>query len=70
MTEQLMKSDLSGGDLAKDLIWGTKAIAAEIGRSERQAYHMLASGNLPARLVGGRWMASREKLRRHLLGDA
>jgi hypothetical protein len=53
--------------LAKDLLWGVKAIADDIGRSERQAYHMLATGQLPAKQVGGRWLASREKLRRHLL---
>jgi hypothetical protein len=58
------------GDLAKDLLWGVKPIAAEIGRSERAVYHLLSTGQLPAKLVGGRWMASREKLRRHLLGDA
>lgn len=44
------------------LVWGVEAIAALIGRSERQTFHMLASGNLPAKKVGGRWVAHREKL--------
>jgi hypothetical protein len=56
-----------------DLIWGTRDIGREIGRSERQAFHMLASGILPGAKIGGHWVASRAKLRRHieaLLEDA
>ena len=68
MTEQL-KSDLqsrpASHGLAGDLIWGVKAIAIETGRTERQAYHLLATRQLPAQLVGGRWVASRSGLRRH-----
>jgi hypothetical protein len=53
------------GPLSADLIWGVKAIAIETGRTERQAYHLLATRQLPAQLVGGRWVASRSGLRRH-----
>lgn len=45
-----------------DPIWKIKEIAKAIGRSERQTFHLLASGQLPAKKVGGRWVASRQKL--------
>jgi len=46
-----------------DLVWGVKAIAAEINRNERQTFHLLENGHLPAKKVGGRWVSSRTKLR-------
>jgi hypothetical protein len=52
-----------------DLLWGVDAIAAEINRSPRQTYHMLAKGALPARKVGNRWVASRAKLRAYIAGE-
>lgn len=45
-----------------DLIWGISGIAKVIGRTDRQTYDMLASGHLPARQVGNRWVAERSKL--------
>lgn len=45
------------------LAWGCEAIAEEIGRTPRQTFHMLTRGELPAKKVGGRWVASRKKLR-------
>lgn len=45
-----------------DLIWGCKAIAKAIGRTERATYHMLETGDLPGRQVGNRWVASRKAL--------
>nr|WP_095444611.1 hypothetical protein [[Ochrobactrum] quorumnocens] len=45
-----------------DLIWGIKEIAKFIGRSERQAYHLASGGIIPVKQVGGRWVASRQKL--------
>lgn len=45
-----------------DLVWGTEAIAAVIGRTRRQAAEALAKGQLPARKVNGRYVASRRKL--------
>ena len=44
------------------LIWGIAKIARVIGRSDRQTYHLLANGKLPAKLVGGRWVADRDEL--------
>lgn len=45
-----------------ELIWGIEEIGKLIGRTPRQAYHMLVSGNLPAKQVGNRWVAERGKL--------
>jgi hypothetical protein len=46
-----------------DLVWGVRAIAVFIGRTNRQTYEALAKGELPARKVNGRWVASRKALR-------
>ncbi len=53
-----------------DLIWEAEAIAEVIGRTPRQTHHMLAQGLLPARKVGGRWVASRAALTAFFLGEA
>ncbi|MEO5807903.1 DNA-binding protein [Devosia sp.] len=46
-----------------DLLWGCKIIAQVIGCTERKTFHLLESGALPARRVGGtRWVASRKAL--------
>jgi hypothetical protein len=52
-----------------DLVWGARDIARVLGRSERSTFHLLESGHLPARRVGGRWCASRQKLLEALIGD-
>lgn len=53
-----------------DLAWGVGEIAAVVERDERATYHLLARGQLPARKVGGRWVASRARLRAFLMGEA
>ena len=45
-----------------DLVWGATEISKLIGRSTRSTFHMLESGELPAKKVGGRWVAERGKL--------
>ncbi|MGI0525756.1 hypothetical protein ABY43_16355 [Rhizobium giardinii] len=59
-------------NLGKDLLWGVRAIAREIGRTERQTYHMIARGELPVQKVGGRHVGARSRLRALFLpaGDA
>jgi hypothetical protein len=52
-----------------DLLWGADAIAAFIGRSPRQTFHALASGEIPAKKVCGRWCASRAALRAALIAE-
>ena len=45
-----------------DVVWGAAAIGAVINRTERQAFYLLESSNLPAKKIGGLWCASRAKL--------
>ncbi|RWX74452.1 DNA-binding protein [Neorhizobium lilium] len=45
-----------------DLIWGGEEIAKVIGRSPRITFHLLEKGELPAKKVGGRWVAERGQL--------
>jgi len=53
-----------------DLVWGAKNIGAEINKTEKAAFHMLASGKLPAKKIGDQWVASRAALKRHLTVEA
>lgn len=55
---------------AIDLIWGVSAIARVIGRTDRQTFHMVSTGELPARKVGNRWVIERSKLIAHFTEDA
>jgi hypothetical protein len=52
-----------------DLVWEVSEIAKIIKRTDRQTFHLLASGQLPARKVGGRWVAERGKLIRFFMGE-
>jgi hypothetical protein len=46
-----------------DFLWGVAQIAPVIGRTERQANHLLAAGHIKsARKVGGIWFANRDAL--------
>jgi hypothetical protein len=60
---------MSNSDENSDLLWGAEAIGKAIGRSPRAIFHMLEAGLLPAKRVGRRWVASREKLLRAVIGD-
>lgn len=53
-----------------DLVWGATEIAKIIGRSARATFHMLEKGELPAKKVGGRWVAERSKLIAFFMDDA
>ena len=52
-----------------DIVWGCAAIARVIGRTERQTFHLCSKGQLPVEKIGGRWVGSRRRLRRHLTGE-
>lgn len=52
-----------------DLAWGVGEIASVIERDERATYHLLAKGDLPARKVGGKWVASKQRLLAFLSGQ-
>ena len=56
-------------DAAADLVWETKGIAEVIRRTPRQTHYLLSQGALPARIVGGRWVASRRALIECLTGS-
>lgn len=53
---------MENNNSAGDLVWGGSGIAQVIKRTDRQTFHLLESGALPAKKVGGRWVASRRKL--------
>lgn len=60
-----------GAPLDPDMpIWEVKNIAQVIGRTERQTYHLLASGKLPANKVGDRYVSTRRRLLAAVLGEA
>ncbi len=44
-------------------VWGCKAIAKVIGRTERQTYHLLETGRLKAKKYGQIWAADEYALR-------
>lgn len=50
-----------------DLVWGAEAIANEIQVTPRRAFYLLEHGELPAKKVGGRWVAARRSLRSRFL---
>tara|TARA_R110002051_G_scaffold235179_1_gene296613 strand:+ start:7431 stop:7634 length:204 start_codon:yes stop_codon:yes gene_type:complete len=45
-----------------DLVWGAANIGKVINRTPRQAWEALHKGELPARQVNRKWVASRRKL--------
>lgn len=49
-------------DTALDLVWGGEEIAKIISRTPRITFSLLEKGELPAKKVGGRWVAERSKL--------
>lgn len=53
---------MSEADTSLDLVWGGEEIAKVIGRTPRITFSLLEKGHLPAKKVGGRWVAERNKL--------
>jgi hypothetical protein len=47
-----------------DLLWGAEAIGKALDVNPRKAFHLLEKKAIPAKKVGGRWVASRRGLRR------
>jgi len=52
-----------------DLIWGAEAIGREINANRRRTFYLLQQGLIPAQKIGESWVASRQALRRRLLGE-
>jgi hypothetical protein len=58
-------------DSSHPLAWGVDEIAKVIGRTTRQAHHILSRGQIKSvRKVGGKWVANRDALLRELSGGA
>jgi hypothetical protein len=51
-------------------LWGALAIGQAIGRSERQTFHALERGFLPATKVGKSWVTTKRRLLDRILGAA
>ena len=50
-----------------DLLWGAEKIAPAIGRTQRELYHLVATGQLKSvKRIGNRLVASRGALLREL----
>lgn len=49
-------------------VWGAKSIGAQIGRNERQAFHLLERGLIPAEKIGKIWVTTPRRLRNHIAG--
>ena len=47
------------------LIWGCRAIARRIGKSERQTYYLLEQELIPAKKIGREWCTTENALHRH-----
>jgi hypothetical protein len=59
---------MADDDTSTDLVWGGEEIAKVIGRTKRITFSLLEKGELPAKKVGGRWVASKKKLYEFLTG--
>jgi hypothetical protein len=51
-------------EAALGLVWGVKKIGEVIDRNERQTYHLIETGQLPVRMIGGRYCSTLGALRR------
>ena len=52
-----------------ELIWGAANIGRELNLDTRQAFYALERGSIPAKKVGGKWVAERGKLRDFFTGQ-
>ena len=50
-----------------ELVWGAQNIGQVVNLNTRQTFHALETGAIPARKVGGKWVAERGKLREFFL---
>jgi len=53
-----------------DLIWTASQIAGVLNLTPRQCWYLLERGALPARKIGGKWVASRRALLRAVLPNS
>ena len=55
-------SDNAVNSSSLPLLWGASAIAEFLGVSTRTAFHLPDKKHIPARQVGGKWVADRDNL--------
>ena len=55
-------------DMLDQPVWGCESIAEIIRRTPRQTFHLLKRGHLDASRVGGRWVSTRRRLLKHIVG--
>ena len=58
-----MSNDTEKSPHAEVPVWGCKAIAKLIGKSERATFHLLEQRALPAEKIAGQWAALPSRLR-------
>jgi hypothetical protein len=51
-----------------DILWGADAIGAYLNVPRRRAFYILERQLIPARKIGGSWVATRSELRDFLTG--
>jgi hypothetical protein len=49
-------------------LWGAEEIGAEIKKSVKATFHLLAHGRIPATKVGKQWVTTKRRLRDHFAG--
>lgn len=45
-----------------DLLWGVREIGGFLGIDPNKAFRLLKSGELPGRMMGGKWCARKSEL--------
>jgi hypothetical protein len=65
MTNDEVKPALVAATGDDAIAWGAAGIGRVIGRTPRQTIHLLESGRLPAKKVGGYWAARVKALLDH-----
>jgi hypothetical protein len=67
MELKVKSNETSGQDTEHDLIWTGSEIAKVLNLTQRQCWYLLERGALPARKIGGKWVASRRALLKAVL---
>jgi hypothetical protein len=66
MTTATTAQKAESPSIGSDLIWGAEEIGREIGRPTKKVFYLLERGYIPAKKIGGLWVASRATLREYL----
>jgi hypothetical protein len=61
-----LMTNIFESDLAADTLSGASAIAAFLGKTERQTNHLLEKRQIPAFKLGGRWHMRKSTYRSHI----